>query len=63
MHHGTAHDAQGAAVGAADGVEWEDDMVEVNRLTTSATMYWRFLDRTGGAEARLSTGGSGSVPG
>jgi Heavy metal binding domain len=29
MHHGTAHDAQGAAVGAADGVEWEHDMVEV----------------------------------
>ena len=53
MHHGTAHDAHGAAVGdsAADGIEWEDDMVEVNRLTTSATMHWRFLDRTGGADS------------
>ena len=53
MHHGTAHDAHGAAIGhrAADGIEWEDDMVEVNRLTTSATMHWRFLDRTGGADS------------
>ena len=25
-------------------------MVEVNRLTTSATMHWRFLDRTTGAD-------------
>ena len=53
MHHGTAHDAHGAAIGhrAADGIEWEDDMVEVNRLTTSATMHWRFLDRSGGADS------------
>jgi len=53
MHHGTAHDAHGAAIGhrAPDGIEWEDDMVEVNRLTTSATMHWRFLDRTGGADS------------
>jgi FtsP/CotA-like multicopper oxidase with cupredoxin domain len=53
MDHGTAHDAHGAATGhrAADGIEWEDDMVEVNRLTTSATMHWRFLDRTGGADS------------
>ena len=27
--------------GAADGIEWEDDMVEVNRLTTSANMHWQ----------------------
>ena len=53
IHHGTAHDAHGATIGqrAADGIEWEDDMVEVNRLTTSATMHWRFLDRTGGADS------------
>ena len=37
--------------GAADGIEWEDDMVEVNRLTTSATMHWKFLDRTTGADS------------
>ena len=54
MHHGTARNAHGAAVGdrAADGIEWEDDMVEVNRLTTSATMHWRFLDRTGGVDSQ-----------
>jgi FtsP/CotA-like multicopper oxidase with cupredoxin domain len=53
MHHRAARNARGAAVGdgAADGIEWEDDMVEVNRLTTSATMHWRFLDRTGGADS------------
>jgi FtsP/CotA-like multicopper oxidase with cupredoxin domain len=43
-HHGEGH-------GTADGIEWEDDMVEVNRLTTTATMHWRFLDRTGGADS------------
>jgi FtsP/CotA-like multicopper oxidase with cupredoxin domain len=26
-------------------------MVEVNRLTTTATMHWRFLDRTSGADS------------
>ena len=36
--------------GGAEGIEWEDDMVEVNRLTTTATMHWRFLDRTSGAQ-------------
>ena len=37
--------------GAADGIEWEDDMVEVNRLTTTATMHWKFLDRSSGADS------------
>ena len=36
--------------GGAEGIEWEDDMVEVNRRTTSATMHWRFLDRSSGAD-------------
>jgi FtsP/CotA-like multicopper oxidase with cupredoxin domain len=35
--------------GGAEGIEWEDDMVEVNRQTTTATMHWKFLDRTAGA--------------
>jgi FtsP/CotA-like multicopper oxidase with cupredoxin domain len=26
-------------------------MVEVNRLTTTATMHWRFLDRTAGTDS------------
>jgi FtsP/CotA-like multicopper oxidase with cupredoxin domain len=37
--------------GGAGGIEWEDEMVEVNRQTTSATMHWRFLDRTTGADS------------
>jgi FtsP/CotA-like multicopper oxidase with cupredoxin domain len=45
-HHGEGHGHS-----AAGGIEWEDDMVEVNRLTTTATMHWKFLDRTGGADS------------
>jgi FtsP/CotA-like multicopper oxidase with cupredoxin domain len=29
----------------ADGIEWEDDMVEVNRMTTPANMRWKLIDR------------------
>jgi FtsP/CotA-like multicopper oxidase with cupredoxin domain len=47
-HHG---EGEGHGHGTADGIEWEDDMVEVNRLTTTATMHWRFLDRTSGADS------------
>jgi FtsP/CotA-like multicopper oxidase with cupredoxin domain len=32
------------------GIEWEDDMVEVNRLTTPANMRWKLIDRETGAE-------------
>jgi FtsP/CotA-like multicopper oxidase with cupredoxin domain len=49
MHH-DAHEGHGGH-DAAGGIEWEDDMVEVNRLTTNATMHWRFLDRTAGADS------------
>jgi FtsP/CotA-like multicopper oxidase with cupredoxin domain len=35
---------------AADGIEWEDDMVEVNRLTTPANMRWKLIDRDTDAE-------------
>jgi FtsP/CotA-like multicopper oxidase with cupredoxin domain len=48
-HEAMDHGAMGH--GGADGIEWEDDMVEVNRLTTTATMHWRFLDRTSGADS------------
>src|SRR4051794_25362272 len=37
--HGGGHDHA-----AADGIEWEDDMVEVNRLTTPANMRWKLVD-------------------
>ncbi|MCE3275150.1 MAG: putative Multicopper oxidase [Propionibacteriaceae bacterium] len=48
----SAHPASGAGGhehGAADGIEWEDDMVEINRLATTANMHWKFVDRTTGA--------------
>jgi hypothetical protein len=53
-HHGSS---------AAAGIEWEDDMVEVNRQTTAATMHW--TDRTGPPAQAVpgSTGSSLSVTG
>jgi FtsP/CotA-like multicopper oxidase with cupredoxin domain len=33
-----------------DGIEWEDDMVEVNRMTTPANMRWKLIDRQTDAE-------------
>jgi FtsP/CotA-like multicopper oxidase with cupredoxin domain len=41
-HHGSA---------TADGIEWEDEMAAVNRLTTSANTRWRLLDRTTGQDS------------
>jgi FtsP/CotA-like multicopper oxidase with cupredoxin domain len=40
-----SHDHPGQGHGASDGIEWEDDMVEVNRRTTTANMVWKFVDR------------------
>jgi FtsP/CotA-like multicopper oxidase with cupredoxin domain len=53
MHHEEGDDAHAAhgGHGTGGGIEWEDDMIEVNRLTTSATMHWKFLDRTTGADS------------
>jgi FtsP/CotA-like multicopper oxidase with cupredoxin domain len=34
----------------AQGIEWEDDMVEVNRQTTPANMRWKLVDRDTGDE-------------
>jgi FtsP/CotA-like multicopper oxidase with cupredoxin domain len=39
--HGHHHDAA--------GIEWEDDMVDVNRMTTPANMRWNLVDRATGA--------------
>jgi len=50
-HHGHhEHHGGGHAHGAAQGIEWEDDMVEVNRMTTPANMRWKLVDRDTGAE-------------
>ena len=48
-HTGHGHQEQGHGHSPADGIEWEDDMVEVNRLTTTANMVWKFVDRSPGA--------------
>jgi FtsP/CotA-like multicopper oxidase with cupredoxin domain len=45
--HGDAHGHDHAATG---GIEWEDDMVDVNRMTTPANMRWKIVDRATGAE-------------
>ena len=47
-HDEHAYDAHDHAT--ADGIEWEDDMVEVNRMTTPANMRWKLIDRDTGAE-------------
>jgi FtsP/CotA-like multicopper oxidase with cupredoxin domain len=46
------HDDEGHEHGHAtsDGIEWEDDMVAVNRITTPANMRWKLVDRETGAE-------------
>jgi FtsP/CotA-like multicopper oxidase with cupredoxin domain len=47
---GHGHHAHGDAREAAQGIEWEDDMVEVNRMTTPANMRWKLVDQETGAE-------------
>jgi FtsP/CotA-like multicopper oxidase with cupredoxin domain len=55
-HHSdhASHDHEAHAHGhdhaAAGGIEWEDDMVEVNRTTTPANTRWKVVDRSTGAE-------------
>ena len=46
-HHDSDHASEEHAHG--DGIEWEDDMVDVNRITTPANMRWKFIDRETGA--------------
>jgi hypothetical protein len=48
--HDHANEGHGHAHATADGIEWEDDMVEVNRMTTPANMRWKIIDRETGAE-------------
>jgi FtsP/CotA-like multicopper oxidase with cupredoxin domain len=49
-HDQHAHHGGGHAHDTAQGIEWEDDMVEVNRMTTPANMRWKLVDRDTGAE-------------
>ena len=48
--HEHGHDGHEHEHAAAEGIEWEDDMVEVNRLTTPANMRWKLIDREADAE-------------
>jgi FtsP/CotA-like multicopper oxidase with cupredoxin domain len=43
--HGDGHSHE-----TPQGIEWEDDMLEVNRMTTPANMRWKLVDRETGAE-------------
>ena len=47
--HDHAHDA-GHTHDSPQGIEWEDDMVEVNRITTPSNTRWKLIDRATGAE-------------
>jgi FtsP/CotA-like multicopper oxidase with cupredoxin domain len=49
-HEGHVHGHEVHAHSTAGGIEWEDDMVEVNRMTTPANMRWKIVDRATGAE-------------
>ena len=43
------HEGHGHGGHDAGGIEWEDDMVELNRLTTPENMRWQLVDRDTGA--------------
>ena len=36
--------------GPGDSIEWEDDMVEINRQTNTSNMIWQLIDRETGAK-------------
>jgi FtsP/CotA-like multicopper oxidase with cupredoxin domain len=50
QHDHEHHEEHAHGHEAAGGIEWEDDMVEVNRMTTPANMRWKLVERPGGAE-------------
>lgn len=49
-HHEHSHHGEGQSHDTPQGIEWEDDMLEVNRMTTPANMRWKLVDRETGAE-------------
>ena len=52
--HGDGHDHHGMVhPNTRDGVEWEDDMVEMNRMTTTANTRWKV---TGDTDWRFKVG-------
>jgi FtsP/CotA-like multicopper oxidase with cupredoxin domain len=58
VNHGTNHEAE-AHTHHTDGkpekpkgIEWEDDMEQINRMTTPSNMRWKIVDRDTGGENR-----------
>jgi FtsP/CotA-like multicopper oxidase with cupredoxin domain len=50
-HDHAAHEHQhGEHQHEVGGIEWEDDMVDVNRLTTPANTRWKLIDRSDESE-------------
>jgi FtsP/CotA-like multicopper oxidase with cupredoxin domain len=49
-HHHSDHHSPPEHARAAAGIEWEDDMVDLNRKTTPSNMRWKLIDRATGAE-------------
>ena len=49
-HHHDHHHGESGGGATGDRIEWEDDMVEINRMTTPANMRWKLVDRETGAE-------------
>jgi FtsP/CotA-like multicopper oxidase with cupredoxin domain len=50
--HGEGHEHHAHA--GVGGIEWEDDMVEINKITTPTNMRWKLVDRaTGEANAAI----------
>src|SRR4051812_14114747 len=47
-HHGHGHHHHAADDEATRGIEWEDDMVDVNRITTSENTRWKLVDKDTG---------------
>ena len=53
MHAHGHHEHHGHHM--SDGIEWEDEMAEMNRTTTPANMRWKIVDReTGGENAAIA---------
>ena len=44
-HGEPAATGESHAHGSAGGIEWEDDMVEINRITTPANFQWKLVDQ------------------
>jgi FtsP/CotA-like multicopper oxidase with cupredoxin domain len=49
-HEGDEHGYRRHASAAPAGIEWEDDMLEVNRRTNPTNTRWKLVDRSIGAE-------------